>query len=71
VRLPVTRGVLRLPSFTIVCALAAIAFFEGRLRPLTRNRRRPKKTRPERFTPIGPEAADGIGEHLEGTPRQS
>ena len=35
-----------------VSALAAITYFEGRLRPLARNRRRPEKDRPDRFTPV-------------------
>lgn len=34
-----------------VNALAAITYFEGRLRPLARNRRRPQKNRPERYAP--------------------
>jgi hypothetical protein len=32
-------------------ALAAIAYFEGRLRPLARARRRPESLRPARFDP--------------------
>lgn len=32
-----------------VNALAAIAYFEGRLRPLARNRSRPRSARPARF----------------------
>lgn len=39
-------------SHNHVSALAAITYFEGRLRPLARNRRRPEKGRPERFTPL-------------------
>ena len=35
-----------------VIALAAVTYFEGHLRPLARNRRRPEKDRPERFTPV-------------------
>ena len=35
-----------------VNAIAAIAYFEGRLRPLSRARRRPEKSRPVRFTPL-------------------
>lgn len=35
-----------------VNALAAITYFERRLRPLARNRRRPEKNTPERFTPV-------------------
>lgn len=35
-----------------VTALAAITYFEGRLRPLARNRRRPEKDRPAGFTPL-------------------
>ncbi len=34
-----------------VTAIAAVAYLEGRLRPLARTRRRPEKQRPERFTP--------------------
>jgi hypothetical protein len=34
-----------------VSALAAIAYFEGRLRPLAQTRRRPEKLRPARFNP--------------------
>lgn len=34
-----------------VAALAAIAYFEGSLRPLARTRRRPEKQRPARFAP--------------------
>jgi hypothetical protein len=47
-----------------VTALAAITFFEGQVRPLARRRRRPKKNRPERFTPtpLPPDA---------GLPRQA
>ncbi|WP_350347950.1 hypothetical protein ABIQ69_15105 [Agromyces sp. G08B096] len=37
-----------------VVAFAAVAFFEGRLRPLAQTRRRPQKARPERFTPVPP-----------------
>jgi hypothetical protein len=36
-----------------VMALAAIAYFEGRLRPLAQARRRPEKLRPARFDPSG------------------
>ena len=32
--------------------LAAITFFEGQVRPLARNRRRPEKNRPGRFAPV-------------------
>ena len=41
-----------------VNALAAITFFEGQVRPLQRNRRRPEKDRPEQFqpTPLPPAA---------------
>lgn len=38
-----------------VTALAAIAYFEGRLRPLARDRSRPHKNRPERFRPEPPD----------------
>jgi hypothetical protein len=34
-----------------VSALAAVAYFEGALRPLARARRRPEKLRPARFDP--------------------
>ena len=34
-----------------VSALAAVAYFEGTLRPLARARRRPEKLRPARFDP--------------------
>ena len=37
-----------------VTALAAITFFEGALRPLARNRRRPQKYRPAAFHPEPP-----------------
>jgi len=37
-----------------VSALAAVAYFEGSLRPLARSRRRPEKQRPERFQPEPP-----------------
>jgi hypothetical protein len=36
-----------------VMALAAVAYFEGSLRPLAQARRRPEKSRPERFNPTG------------------
>jgi len=38
-----------------VNALAAIAYFEGRLRPLARNRSRPQNDRPVRFSPDPPD----------------
>jgi hypothetical protein len=34
-----------------VTALASVAYFEGRLRPLARTRRRPERLRPARFNP--------------------
>lgn len=34
-----------------VNAIAAVAYLEGRLRPMARTRRRPEKDRPERFAP--------------------
>jgi hypothetical protein len=37
-----------------VSALAAVAYFEGTLRPLARARRRPEKLRPARFDPTAP-----------------
>lgn len=38
-----------------VLALAAVGYFEGSLRPLARDRRRPGKQRPVRFTPRPPD----------------
>ena len=43
-----------------VNALAAITFYEGQVRPLTRNRRRPEKDRPERFAPVPPPPDAGL-----------
>ena len=43
-----------------VSAFAAIMFFEGALRPLSRTRRRPEKHRPVRFTPHPPEPGRGL-----------
>lgn len=43
-----------------VTALAAVTYFEGRVRPLARNRRRPEKDRPERFTPFAVSPDDGL-----------
>ena len=43
-----------------VTALAAITYFEGQVRPLTRNRRRPEKDRPARFAPSPPDPAAGL-----------
>ena len=40
-----------------VMALAAVAYFEGSLRPLVQTRRRPEKLRPARFNPVSPEVA--------------
>lgn len=40
-----------------VTALAAITYFEGHLRPLAQNRRRPSKDRPPQFSPSPPDAA--------------
>jgi len=40
-----------------VSALAAVAYFEGSLRPLARARRRPEKLRPARFSPQPPDPA--------------
>ncbi|WP_022877353.1 hypothetical protein [Microbacterium sp. B19] len=45
-----------------VSAMAAIALFEGGIRPLARTRRRPQKQRPGRFTPIPSPFSDSIGE---------
>lgn len=39
-----------------VNAFAAIAYFEGSLRPLVRTRRRPEKDRPEGLQPSPPES---------------
>ncbi|WP_248581759.1 hypothetical protein [Nocardioides sp. InS609-2] len=39
-----------------VCAFAAISYFEGRVRPLTRTRRRPEKDRPLHLRPSPPAA---------------
>ena len=38
-----------------VGALAAVTFFEGRLRPLARTRRRPERDRPAAYTPLPPD----------------
>jgi hypothetical protein len=43
-----------------VNAFAAIAYFEGSLRPLARTRRRPQKDRPERFQPLPPDPRTGL-----------
>ena len=43
-----------------VLALAAVAYFEGQLRPLSQNRRRPSKFRPKHLTPLPPEPGRGI-----------
>ena len=43
-----------------VSAFAAIAYFEGRLRPLSRTRRRPKNARPARFAPLPLDPGTGI-----------
>jgi len=43
-----------------VNALAAITYFEGRVRPLARNRRRSAKQRPERFAPENYNRATGL-----------
>ena len=40
-----------------VSALAAVAYFEGSLRPLARTRRRPARQRPARFDPQPPDPA--------------
>lgn len=34
-----------------VTAIAAVAYLEGRLRPMARTRRRPERDRPDRFAP--------------------
>jgi hypothetical protein len=46
-----------------VTAMAALAYFEGRLRPLARTRRRPGKDRPQRYapTPVRPVIAAAPG----------
>jgi hypothetical protein len=46
-----------------VTALAAVAYFEGSVRPLARARRRPEKQRPVRFTPYPPAS---LGHSAEG-----
>lgn len=43
-----------------VNAFASIAYFEGRLRPLARTRRRPKKDRPPHLQPLPPDPASGL-----------
>ena len=43
-----------------VNALAAITYFEKDIRPLTRTRRRPERTRPARFTPLPPDPRTGL-----------
>jgi hypothetical protein len=43
-----------------VNAFAAIAYFEGSLRPLARTRRRPEKDRPERFQHLPPDPLTGL-----------
>jgi hypothetical protein len=43
-----------------VTALAAITYFGKDIRPLTRTRRRPERTRPTRFTPLPPDADTGL-----------
>jgi hypothetical protein len=45
-----------------VSALAAIAYFEGSLRPLTQARSRPENQRPDRFTPEPPIGLHGVEE---------
>lgn len=44
-----------------VAALAAVAYFEGRLRPLARDRRRPARHRPAHLAPAPPEPGRGLG----------
>ncbi|WP_436532077.1 hypothetical protein [Actinoplanes sp. HUAS TT8] len=43
-----------------VTAFAAITYFEGAVRPLSRTRRRPQNRRPGRFTPLPPDPATGL-----------
>jgi hypothetical protein len=43
-----------------VRAFAAITFYEGRVRPLRRTRRRPQAQRPARYTPLPPDPATGL-----------
>lgn len=38
-----------------VTAFAAITYFEGAVRPLTRTRRRPERNRPSQYTPLPPD----------------
>jgi len=42
-----------------VSAFAAITFFEGQLRPLSRTRRRPRAQRPAKYTPLPPDPRTG------------
>ena len=43
-----------------VTALAAITYYEGEGRELTRTRRRPQKDRPDRFAPLPPDPISGL-----------
>jgi len=43
-----------------VNALAAIAYLEGRLRPLAQTRRRPVKNRPTHLVPLPPDPGAGL-----------
>ena len=43
-----------------VTALAEITFFEKEIRPLTRTRRRPERSRPARFTQLPPDPSTGL-----------
>jgi hypothetical protein len=43
-----------------VIAFAAITYFEGKIRPLNRTRRRPQKQRPGRFTAQPPDPVSGL-----------
>ena len=43
-----------------VTAFAAITYYEGEVRPLTRTRRRPQKNRPDRFAPLPPDPISGL-----------
>lgn len=43
-----------------VNAFAAIAYFEGRLRPLARSQRRPARDRPAHLQPLPPDPLTGL-----------
>jgi hypothetical protein len=43
-----------------VTAFAAVTFFEGRVRPLQRTRRRPEKDRPAEYAPLPPDPGTSL-----------